>query len=81
MMMMMYLVAAMAMTMVVVLMMTTIILTTSMNSRPDLMNPGPRVLLLPGIERPDINSKLYLLSFTYLLISILNCIYSPSLIC
>ena len=67
MMMMMYLVAAMAMTMVVVLMMMTIILTTSMNSRPDLMNPGPRVLLLPGIERPDINSKLYLLSSLYLL--------------
>ena len=64
------LVAAMAMTTVVVLMiMTTIMLMTSMKSRPDLMNPGPRVLLLPGIERPDINSKLYLLSSTYYLLS------------
>ena len=46
---------------------TTIMLITSMKSRPDLMNPGPRVLLLPGIERPDIDSKLYLLSSTYFL--------------
>ena len=24
--------------------------------KPDLMNPGPRVLLLPGIDRPDSNT-------------------------
>ena len=52
------------MTMMVVLMLMMVLMTVT-KREPDLMNPGPRVLLLPGIERPDINSKLYLLSSTY----------------